>query len=101
MTALDALHRCYDAWRETQPQLFWTDENLYGLGNAATSARGVPEPAGFTSGAEPRVATPEVLTAPSHAPCATPNAQGSAPTPHEGSAATPIPESAADPRRSF
>ena len=32
MNALDALYRCRRAWEATQPQLFWTDENLWGDG---------------------------------------------------------------------
>jgi len=30
VNAFVALNTAYDAWRETQPQLFWTDENLWG-----------------------------------------------------------------------
>ena len=30
MNALDALYQCRRAWEATQPQLFWTDENLWG-----------------------------------------------------------------------
>ena len=30
MNALEALNRCRRAWEATQPQLFWTDENLWG-----------------------------------------------------------------------
>ena len=30
MNALEALTRCRRAWEATQPQLFWTDENLWG-----------------------------------------------------------------------
>ena len=32
MNALDALYRCRRAWEASQPQLFWTDENLWGDG---------------------------------------------------------------------
>jgi hypothetical protein len=30
VNALDALYRCRRAWEATQPQLFWTDDNLWG-----------------------------------------------------------------------
>ena len=30
MNALEALTRCRRAWEATQPQLFWTDANLWG-----------------------------------------------------------------------
>ena len=41
-----ALHRMYEAWRLTQPQLFWTDENLYGgLDEPGPGAARLVEPA--------------------------------------------------------
>ena len=30
MNALEALHQCKRAWERTQPQLFWTDDHLWG-----------------------------------------------------------------------
>ena len=85
MTALDACFAAYDAWRLTQPQLFWTDENLYGLDETETCVLRLVEPgSGFTSGAEPSCAPPEALTALSAAPPATPNAGGSAPLTNDG-----------------
>jgi len=57
---------------------------LDGLDETQPSALRLVEPAGFTSGAEPRCATPEALTALSAAPSATPNADGSAPNQHDG-----------------
>lgn len=89
MTALDACFAAYDAWRGTQPQLFWTYENLYGLDEAERARRPLRlvEPAGFTIGAEPRCAP--TVSPPSAAPSATPNADGSAPLTHEGRDALP------------
>ena len=34
-----AFHRMYEAWKATQPQLFWTDENLWGLDDQETVKR--------------------------------------------------------------
>jgi len=85
VTALDACFAAYDAWRGTQPQLFWTDQNLYGLDETEVHAGylRLVEPAGFTSGAEPRCAT-RAHRRTSAAPSAPPNADGSAPTTHDG-----------------
>jgi hypothetical protein len=35
----------YEAWRSTQPQLFWTDENLWGLDEPGPGAARLVEPA--------------------------------------------------------
>ena len=93
-----AIRRAYDCWRETQPQLFWTDENLYGLDDQATekqaaecpaAARLIVEPERLNSGAEPCRATPWAPVALSAAPSATPNADGSAPSHNNGDGANP------------
>lgn len=116
-TPLDALHHAYDAWRATEPQLFLTDEVLWpdtGLddtherpaaphgaaGMEAESTVCVVEPAGFTSGAEPRrdllgtdgepspFASPPVCSPPSAGGSAPPiNTTGPHAPPHEGARA--------------
>ena len=87
-----AFHRMHEAWKATQPQLFWTDENLYGgLDERRVEASPLVEPApGFNSGAEPRCATHRALTALCAAPPATPNADGSAPYQYDGPGANHI-----------
>ena len=79
-----AFNRCRDAWEATSPQLTitgWADM-LDGLDEPQPSALRLVEPAGFTSGAEPRCAYRG--SPPSAAPSATPNADGSAPNQHDG-----------------
>ena len=91
-----AILRCFLAWQRTQPQLTidgWADM-LDGLDQTEPRrSLGLIEPApGLTSGAEPRCATPEALTALCAAPPATPNAGGSAPSHNNGDGANPSKE---------
>ena len=89
-----AINRAYHLWVRSQPQLIlelWPDDR--GLdeqqGSKDTSSSShrqtllLVEPAGFTSGAEPRCAT-RAHRRPSAAPSAPPNADGSAPNQHDG-----------------
>ncbi len=84
MTAAEARYyrasrSCHTAWANGQPQYVLPGV----LDQVEPSALGLIEPTGLNRGAEPCCAPPEAQVSRA-APTATPNAVGSAPSPHDG-----------------